>query len=347
MSPGLFAAAVGIGAASLTVTWFVRRMAVGRRLLDHPNERSAHVRPTPRLGGIGIMASFLPAAFLVATWPPASSVTFVALGATTLVAAIGLWDDLSPLRARTRLGIQVLAASVVTWVAWDRLPSAWSLFGPLVPHWILGLLTVLWIVWLANLYNFMDGIDGLAAGQAVIAATAVAVVTGGAAPTLALLATFLAAGSAGFLVLNFPPASIFMGDVGSTAIGFTFAALPLVAPAGTLPLEVVALALSLFVLDATVTLVRRLSRRERLFEAHRTHFYQRPLALGFGHRTITLAAYAGMVCVAVLAVAYPGLGVAGRLSAIAGAVAAFGICAGTVSHLERERAASRTRNGGV
>jgi len=206
---------------------------------------------------------------------------------------------------------------------------------------------VVWIVWMTNLYNFMDGIDGIAGGQAVIAGAAIAAAAmGTGATTPALLALLIAAAAGGFLVLNFPPASIFMGDVGSTAIGFLFASLPFVPGPAVVPVEVVALAAALFVLDATTTLARRISRGERFFQAHRTHWYQRPLACGVPHRSITLAAYPGMVAVGAAAIAYSTASYPVRLVIVGGAVGLFLVYASTVRQIER-RAARLASRGDV
>ena len=195
-------------------------------------------------------------------------------------------------------------------------------------------------MWITNLYNFMDGIDGLAAGQAVIAGGALALAASASGALLVANASAaLAVAALGFLAFNFPPASIFMGDVGSTAIGFFFACTPFLAGDGAVPVEAVGLALALFILDATVTLVRRVVRRERLSQAHRTHFYQRPLALGFGHRRITLAAYVGMAVVAALATRYGYGETRVRLLLIASAAAVFAVYASIVVGLESRAAA--------
>ena len=327
-------------ALSATVTWIVRAVALRRGLLDSPNARSAHVRPTPRLGGIGIIGTFLPAFATLTLLFDGGIVAWVVLLATAAISVIGLWDDLRPLRARTRLAAQTLAATAVIVSVWERLPDAWSLFGWSIPHALLGAVSVLWIVWITNLYNFMDGVDGLAAGQAVIAGCALAVV-GSASGALLVANASAALGLAalGFLAFNFPPASIFMGDVGSTAIGFFFACTPFLAGGGAVPVEAVGLALALFIFDATVTLLRRIARRERLSQAHRTHFYQRPLALGIGHRRITLSAYAGMVAVGSLAMRYGHEEGRVRLLLIAAAAAVFATYVWVVVGVETRAAA--------
>ncbi|WP_242392038.1 MraY family glycosyltransferase [Anaeromyxobacter oryzisoli] len=325
--------------ASFAITWLVREVALRRQLLDRPNERSAHVRPTPRLGGIGIMAAFLPAATAIVLLSGGGARALVVVAATTVISALGLVDDLHPLPARWRFGVQLAAASVVVGVNLETVRAAWTLVP--LPVWLLVPMSVLWIVWVTNLYNFMDGIDGFAGGQAVIAGAAItAVAAGNGAGMQAGLALALVAAALGFLLLNFPPASIFMGDVGSTAIGFFLASMPFLPGSAALPVEVIGLAIGLFVLDATTTLVRRLSRGERFFEAHRTHLYQRPLALGVPHATITLAAYPGMAAVAAFALAYGAAGRGGRAMLIVAAVGVFLGYVGVVTSLERRSAAA-------
>ena len=336
--------AVASCALSFTVARLVREVALRRQLVDRPNERSAHVRPTPRLGGIGIMCAFLPIAALVVFATGGGLRAAVTVAATAVISALGLVDDLKPLRARWRFGVQLVCAVAVVFVNRDGVAGAWTLLP--VPISVLLPASVLWIVWVTNLYNFMDGIDGLAAGQAVVAGAAVAAVAAGAGAAMQVgLAVALVGASFGFLLLNFPPASIFMGDVGSTAIGFFLASVPFLPGTSTVSVEVVGLAIGLFVLDATTTLVRRLSRGERFFEAHRTHVYQRPLALGVPHRMITLAAYPGMAAVAAFAVAYPHAHSIARVALVFAAVGVFVGYAGLVTLLER-RAAVDDFSGG-
>jgi UDP-N-acetylmuramyl pentapeptide phosphotransferase/UDP-N-acetylglucosamine-1-phosphate transferase len=280
------------------------------------------------------MVVFLPAALAVAL-RHGSRQALVIIAAIAFISLVGLVDDLRPLRARVRFGAQCLAAAVVVGSDWDRLGEAWTLAGVL-PSWLLVPVSILWMVWLTNLYNFMDGIDGLAGGQAVIAGIGVALAAHSIGADLpAALAALLAATAAGFLVFNFPPASIFMGDVGSTAIGFLFASLPFLGGGTGIPAEAVGLALALFILDATVTLVRRLLRGERFFQAHRTHCYQRPLSLGIPHRRITLAAYAGMVAVGAGAAVWPRVGMAARIALVAGATLLYVAYVLVVIRLER------------
>jgi UDP-N-acetylmuramyl pentapeptide phosphotransferase/UDP-N-acetylglucosamine-1-phosphate transferase len=326
-------------ALSYGVVRVVRVIALRRSLLDRPNERSAHVTPTPRLGGIGIMVAFFASAVYVAIARDGRWQTALLVLATGAISVVGLVDDLRPLPARVRFAAQLVAATAVVAASGPRLTEAWTLLP--LPAWIAAPLSVLWIVWLTNLYNFMDGIDGIAGGQAVIAGASIgAAAFAVGAQAEGALALAAAAAAAGFLTLNFPPARIFMGDVGSTALGFFFASLPfLPSSRAAVPVEVVGLALALFVLDATWTVIRRMARGERFFQAHRTHWYQRPLAQGVSHRSITLAVFPGMVAMGAAAVAYVKVASVVRAVLVVSAVGLFAAYASLVLQLERRAAA--------
>jgi UDP-N-acetylmuramyl pentapeptide phosphotransferase/UDP-N-acetylglucosamine-1-phosphate transferase len=334
MSPSLAALlALATCGCSIAITWAVREHACRRHLLDHPNERSSHSVARPRLGGVGIFAAFLPAAIALGVLAGAPATFFLVLAGTAVISALGIVDDLRPVPARWRFAVQLATAAVVVTASGAAEGSPWLAH---LPRPLPEVLLVLWIVWVTNLYNFMDGIDGLAGGQAVVASIAIALAAFSiGATTTGWLALLLAAATLGFLLFNFPPASIFMGDVGSTALGFLFATMPLLPEARPIPVEVVGLALSLFVLDATVTLIRRIARGERWFEAHRTHHYQRLVALGLRHRSVTLWGCAGMIVAGAAAAVYPTAGALGRGVALALAVAMFAAVAVTVSRLER------------
>jgi UDP-N-acetylmuramyl pentapeptide phosphotransferase/UDP-N-acetylglucosamine-1-phosphate transferase len=281
------------------------------------------------------MVGFLPVAFVLAARMGAGREAFAILGGTVAIAVLGLVDDLRPLPARWRFGVQLAAAIAVVGVAGPRVSEAWTLVP--LPEAALAVGSVLWIVWVTNLYNFMDGIDGLAGGQAVIAAIGIAEAAG-AATLPGALALALGAAALGFLTLNFPPASIFMGDVGSTAMGFFLASVPFLPSSSAIPVEVVAVALALFVLDATTTLVRRLAKGERFYQAHRSHWYQRPLACGVSHRAITLVAYAGMAITAALAARSADVSAGGRAGFVLAATGVFAVYVLAVRLLERHHA---------
>ncbi|MEI6225653.1 MAG: glycosyl transferase, partial [Deltaproteobacteria bacterium] len=190
--------------ASSLLVRVVRDFANRRALLDHPNDRSSHGLPKPRLGGVGVVVPVLAVgAWLLITGRAPGSLA-VPLAAAGCIALLGLADDLRSLPARVRLGVQTVLAIVVVAAAWSRLPAAAGVLGGLLPAPVLAALAVLWIVWLTNLYNFMDGIDGIAGVQAIVASLALASVAsavGAGTSTWLLLA--LAGSSAGFLLYNF------------------------------------------------------------------------------------------------------------------------------------------------
>ncbi len=300
--PALVASvAMAVLVSTLGATWF-RGWAVRRALLDVPNARSSHRVPTPRGGGVGIVAGFA-AGF--ALWMAMGGVISPRglgwLVGAFLVAAISFVDDLRSLSAPARLATHLLAALLLTVVGVQEqgLPLLLAL-----------VLAFLWVALVTNIYNFMDGIDGLAAGQAVVAGLAYA--AAGMLirnPLVAASGALLAAASAGFLIFNLPPARLFMGDVSSTFLGFNFAALALLGNLGVgggkLPVEFGVVVLAPFLFDGVVTLGRRVARGERWYEAHRSHYYQRLVQAGLSHGQVS-AAYAVLALIAA-AVAVAGL----------------------------------------
>jgi Fuc2NAc and GlcNAc transferase len=276
--------AIAAFALAWAITGLVRRYALARSVVDVPNHRSSHSEPTPRGGGLAIAIATLAGGGALGALeivPRGLALAFVGGGA--LIATVGWLDDHHPLRARVRL--------VVLWaVGWIGAPRTVDLGVGSIPLGPFGgVLAVLGIVWFTNLFNFMDGIDGLAGGEAVIvglAAGALLLMRGAQGP--AGLAFLIAGASAGFLVWNWAPARIFMGDVGSGLLGFHFAVLAVAADgAGAVPLLAWIVLCGVFVFDATVTLVRRALRGERLQDAHRSHAYQRVLAVGWGHARVS------------------------------------------------------------
>jgi Fuc2NAc and GlcNAc transferase len=298
------ATAVAALGASWALTRQVRAYAL-RRLIDRPNERSSHVVPTPRGGGLALVIAFLAGATLLALAGVVDGRTAVALLPGALaIAAVGWLDDHRPLPSLPRLGVHVLAAAwAVAWLGgMPALRAGRSLLHLGPPG---AVLAVLGIVWATNLYNFMDGVDGIAAGEAVAAGAAGAVLLWMAgAPGLAAPALVLAAAAAGFLPWNWQPARIFMGDVGSGAIGYAFGVLALASEnAGAVPALVWLLLLGVFVVDATVTLLRRMARREPFLHAHRSHAYQRAVQGGSTHARVASAVLLIDLVLALLAAA--------------------------------------------
>ncbi len=256
-------------------TWLARRYAIRRQLVDQPGERRSHSIATPRGGGIAIVGALLLAAVVLGVHAPSERELFAAFGAgLVLVAGVGWWDDHRPLPASGRLLVHFLAASIF----------ALALYRQGAPGWQ-ALLAVMAIVVLVNVWNFMDGIDGLATSQALLTAVAVAFFMHG---PWSWLAAGLFAACCGFLPFNFPRARIFLGDVGSGALGFTLGALLSLAPRlGEVAPWLFLLPLAAFLVDAAFTLATRILRGERWWTPHVTHAYQRA-ARRYGHRAVTI-----------------------------------------------------------
>jgi UDP-N-acetylmuramyl pentapeptide phosphotransferase/UDP-N-acetylglucosamine-1-phosphate transferase len=266
------------------------RALSGERLaalvLDIPNDRSLHDRPIPRTGGVGIMLVVGAVLQLLGAGP--LHIVIPAL----LLALLFVVDDVRGLPVSARFAAQFIAA-----IAFALTSGA---------HPVLLSILVLGIVWGANLYNFMDGSNGLAGGMAVIGFGAYALAAHfGDAADLALLAAVVAGAAAGFLVWNFDPARIFLGDAGSIPLGFLAGAIGVAGwQRGTWPFWLPLLVFSPFVMDATVTLFQRIVRGEKPWQAHRTHYYQRMIRSGWSHRRLALAAYAVMLAAAASAVTH-------------------------------------------
>lgn len=266
----------------------LRRLS--HRVLDHPNERSLHQKPVPRTGSLGVLAGLgvtLPFITPASWWP-------MWLGVMLLV-AVSFVDDLAGVPIVWRFVTHVAAAVMcVTGLFGGAMGAAWS--GALI----------LAMVWMTNLYNFMDGMDGLAGGMAVIGFgfLAIAALRSGHDP-LPLVNATIAAAAGAFLFFNFPPARIFLGDAGSTTLGFLTAGIGLLGwRDGVWPLWLPVLVFSPFIMDATVTLFKRMLRREKFWLAHRSHCYQRLVLAGWGHRRTVLVEYGLMLVCGALAMLY-------------------------------------------
>ncbi|MDD5676891.1 MAG: glycosyltransferase family 4 protein [Kiritimatiellae bacterium] len=283
-------ALMAVVAASLGVA-IIRRWAGRARMLDVPNERSSHTRPTPRGGGLAIVVVVLVVAWIVTLNNPAFSQRAMAaltLGAL-LIAGVSWRDDMRPVPFWVRLLVHGLGACVaMTGIGIIRkiaIP-----FGMDLPLGWLGFpLTLVWIVGLTNAYNFMDGIDGIAGGQAVVAGAGWAILGWiGGQPMVGIMGLLIAAASIGFLGHNWPPARIFMGDVGSAFLGFSFAALTILASQSDPIFVLAGIALIWpFIFDTVFTFFRRLYRGEKVWVAHRSHLYQRLVISGLSHGQVS------------------------------------------------------------
>jgi len=298
-------AAFILGAALLS--WLLAsriRLYALDRLLDIPNERSSHSSPTPRGGGLAIAFTTLGGFILAATLGWINWELAVALsGGGFMIAVAGWIDDHRDLPALTRFAVQFLSAAwAVFWLG--GLPSLSIGFGSVSLGFVGSVLAVVGIVWAINLYNFVDGIDGLAAGEAVstgVIGGLILLAMGYAG--LAMVSLLIAAASAGFLPLNWAPAKLFMGDVGSGLLGYLFAVLAIASEnSGAVPLLIWILLLGAFVFDATVTLFRRIARGERWYQAHHSHAYQRMVQAGRSHAQVSSMILIVNLVLAILAI---------------------------------------------
>jgi len=308
-----------VGTLAWWITGRLAHEASFFRSLDHPNERSLHSAPTPRSGGIAILASILIgmglAAIAYAVILPSkgflpkgfASASVWILGSIALVTVVSFLDDRGGLPVWVRFGAQAVAAAIVVWGVGLKLSSVpIPGVGTMTLGWFAGPISVLFLLWMTNLYNFMDGMDGFAGGMTAIGFGFLAFFGWRAGHPFMLLATsVVAASAAGFLVHNFPPARIFMGDVGSIPLGFTAGALMLLGVRDRLfDIWVPLLIFSPFILDATVTMLRRAWRGARIWEGHREHYYQRLVLSGWSHRRSVLAEYGLMLWCGGLAIVY-------------------------------------------
>jgi Fuc2NAc and GlcNAc transferase len=276
--------------ASAGMCGLVRSYSLARGILDQPNSRSSHSRPTPRGGGLAIAVVVV--AGLLALYAQgrlsASTTTGLVVGGA-LVAGVGWLDDRTGISIPARLAVHVVAS--VWLVGWLGGMPDLTIGGVRVHLGVGGgVLAVLATTWSVNFYNFMDGIDGLAAAEALFAGTAGALLLGASNPGLAQASALAAAASAGFLLWNWCPARLFMGDVGSGFLGFLFAGLALATErADSLPAVIWLILLGVFFWDATSTLIRRLIRGDRWYAPHRAHAYQRAVLAGWSHARVTVA----------------------------------------------------------
>jgi Fuc2NAc and GlcNAc transferase len=291
--------------ASCLLTRFVLGYAIRRAILDFPNHRSSHAAPTPRGGGLGIAVPVLAGTAILGLTGFVPFHTAAAVLGGTIVAAVGWMDDTGRLRGRMLARRMLVYLVAAVWgVGWAGGLAGLSLGAArLQLGWAGAAIAVIGCVWMVCLFNFMDGIDGISGVEATTAGLWGGVLlwlsgSGG----LAVLSLMVGAAAAGFLVWNWAPARIFMGDVGSCLLGFCFAIVALSSErAGAVPLLVWMILLGVFVFDATVTLLRRVVRGERWYEAHRSHAYQRAVQSGWSHRQVSAGVAVTNVALGVLA----------------------------------------------
>jgi UDP-N-acetylmuramyl pentapeptide phosphotransferase/UDP-N-acetylglucosamine-1-phosphate transferase len=282
---------------SAGLTWYLCHPAAKLRILDEPNERSLHEMPVPRTGGLAIITALLVGSLPFALTNILDPGFALVTAAAALIAIISFVDDRSGVSPKFRLLVHAIAAALV--VAGGLVADVLQLPGWQWswPSAVSLVFTVLFLIWMTNLYNFMDGMDGFAGGMALLGFSAYAVLGWQAGEPLFMVASLIvAASAAGFLVFNFPPAKIFMGDVGASVLGFLSACLSLWAATERIfPIWIGILVFSPFIVDATVTLLNRLVAGHRVWEAHRSHYYQRLVRFGWGHRKTVILEYALMI----------------------------------------------------
>lgn len=287
----LFIFILSICLISLILTWCLRYYALTHNMMDIPNERSSHNIPTPRGGGLAIVLTFLLGLIVskIAGFLPAF-LFWALFGAGILVALIGWMDDRHDIPAKLRLSVH-FTASVWALFWLGGLPPLFVFGNIIYLGWVGHILAVFYLVWLLNLYNFMDGINGIAGIEAISVCIGGAVLAGliSAKPDMWILPVLTASATMGFLFWNFPVAKIFMGDAGSGFLGMVLGILSIWA--GTIRPDLFwawMILLGAFIMDASITLVRRALQGKKVYEAHRSHAYQHAAQI-YGHTRVSLA----------------------------------------------------------
>lgn len=308
LDPGLIVACCGALALllSLAVCAYLVSPRARLRWLDEPNERSLHQRAVPRTGGLAILAGGAAGGLLAGAMLELPPWWYGLLLAAFMVALVSLLDDWRGLGVLPRLATQLLAATLL--LASGLLPASIHLVDQawFAPAWLMFPLALLFVVWMSNLYNFMDGMDGFAGGMSLLGFSCMALLGWIAGDTLfAAVCAAMALAAAGFLAFNFPPARIFMGDVGASTLGLLAAAAMLWAEVAQIfPLWIGLLIFSPFIVDASFTLCLRALSGERIWQPHRRHCYQRLVRAGWSHRRTVLAEYALMLLAGATALLY-------------------------------------------
>jgi UDP-N-acetylmuramyl pentapeptide phosphotransferase/UDP-N-acetylglucosamine-1-phosphate transferase len=288
---------------SLVLTWLLVHDKLGINFIDFPNNRSLHSIPTPRSGGLAIIVPLLIIFLVNISGLPAVIINIVVGAAIVLV--ISVFDDIKHVPSLLRLCFHFLAAG---WLVYSGLALE-SIVLPggkelILPEYVSWIITILIIIWMTNLYNFMDGMDGFAGGMTVVGFAVFAWMFFTTSQTMAMASLLIIASTLGFLCFNFPPAKIFMGDSGSSVLGYLAAAMMLSADKSkVMPLWLSVILFSPFIIDATITLLLRVSKKQKFWVAHKQHFYQRLVESGWSHRKTVLAEYCLMLVCGALVMA--------------------------------------------
>jgi len=283
-----------VGLVSCFLTYILIKASSRIGIIDVPNHRSLHDRPKPRTGGLAILVAITLG--LASFNSDISHELFSFFPYILLLAGMAILDDIYSISALSRLFLQVIVASLVIYNGLSINTFVFFHYEMSINPIIGVFLTILFIVWLVNLYNFMDGMDGFSAGMAIFGFGTFAILAflkgedGFAFANLVIVVAVF-----GFLIFNLPPSKIFMGDVGSTVIGMFVALFALWADnQGIFPVYLSVIIFTPFILDSTVTLIKRALRREKLMEAHRSHYYQRLVLSGWGHKKTLVVEYIWM-----------------------------------------------------
>jgi Fuc2NAc and GlcNAc transferase len=318
--PLTFGLTVAAMSASAGGVWLSIRFARRVGVMDLPNERSSHSTPTPRMGGVPMALSAI-AVFGIWTHLlagevfPYKGITIAILFASGMF-VLGFLDDLFDLSPLVRFVVQFALCAVCLGFAWRLVPGvSWTGTDWGRMFWILP--GTVWCVWMLNLYNFMDGIDGLAGGEAALASLYFFLLFAREGESgWAVVNLFVAAAAMGFLVHNWPPARVFMGDAGSAFLGAFYGMQSVLAPLSTnVPFLVLVLPFANFILDTTCTLVRRFLQGEKWYRAHRSHYYQKLTLLGMSHGKVTVLEMLAVLFCCLFAEIYLRVGGAYRVAA--------------------------------
>lgn len=294
---------------SAGLTRFIRSLAMQYRIIDVPNSRSSHETPTPRGGGMAIAVTYflIIGLLLLGGFLSISEVGGLLISGLAIT-LLGFIDDLITLPRKPRLLVWLLITgiAIIFGISLKTIELPWLgkiNFGILSP-----LVTFLWLIGVTNFYNFMDGIDGLAASETIAAAGFLLFFSFRMGNDVIAFSSLVLLGAAGgFLIYNFPPAKIFMGDGGSNFLGFIFATLAVLggkAESGQIPFVVPVILLNMFLLDGGVTLIKRLPKGKKWLEPHRDHYYQRLIKSGLSHLQVTLLYSSMNIILGVVAYAY-------------------------------------------
>lgn len=308
--------------AFVVAWWLTKHLCSPKSFLSvlaHPNERTLHSMPTPQTGGLAVIASvvvsLLAAASVLAIMEPSKTVLPKGIASGSiwivlsmlLIFAVSFIDDCVGLPASLRLGVQATSACIIIGGVGLTLSSI-PISGLAVIElgWMAIPVSALLLIWMANLYNFMDGMDGFSGGMTAIGFGFLAYFgLESGSPVMFMISSFVGMSALGFLIHNFPPARIFMGDAGSITVGFLAGTLMVLGVRDRIfEIWVPIMIFSPFIVDATVTLIRRAFHRKKIWEAHREHYYQRLVLSGWSHRRTVLAEYGLMILCGGLAILY-------------------------------------------